>query len=317
MPTFTVIICTLNPRAGLLERTLAGLRHQTLAPSDWDLLIIDNGSDPPLAGTLDIRWHPNAHVITENQRGLTIARLRGIAAAETPLLVFVDDDNILAPTYLENASRVANEWPLLGAWGGAILPEYQSQPDPKYTPWYSYLAIRDVTRDAWGNGYDISHTPWGAGMVVRHAVAEMYAANIANNGIRKSLGRSGASLSSSEDIDLAWTSIDCGLGVALFRSLSLRHIIPAFRLEPQYLLRLCEGTTESILLLRWARDLPLPSRGGSLLSRSVGFAKWLRMKSPARQFAQAYARGQSRAWKRIDALSRNAQVSPFADGSLP
>ena len=46
--------------------------------------------------------------------GLTYARLRGIKEASGDLLVFVDDDNVLDPDYLETVQRVAEEKPFLG-----------------------------------------------------------------------------------------------------------------------------------------------------------------------------------------------------------
>ena len=40
-------------------------------------------------------------------------------------IVYVDDDNLLAPDYLAEVVRIAREWPELGAWGGHIEAEFE------------------------------------------------------------------------------------------------------------------------------------------------------------------------------------------------
>src|SRR5207253_8452559 len=47
----TVILPTRNPHPERLRRTLAGLAAQTLAPTQWEVLVIDNASDRP--------WEPD------------------------------------------------------------------------------------------------------------------------------------------------------------------------------------------------------------------------------------------------------------------
>ena len=96
----SVIICTRNPREDYLRRTLDALKAQSLPKDQWELLVVDNASDAPLAGRFDLSWHPNARHVREEKVGLTHARLHGIAASQADLLVFVDDDNVLRPDYL-------------------------------------------------------------------------------------------------------------------------------------------------------------------------------------------------------------------------
>ncbi|HEX8297148.1 MAG TPA: glycosyltransferase family A protein, partial [Chthoniobacteraceae bacterium] len=102
-PELTVILCTHNPRADYLEQTLAALRAQTLATEGWELLLVDNASTHAVADRCDLTWHPNARAIREDRLGLTMARTCGFRAAQTDVLVLVDDDNLLAPNYLTNA----------------------------------------------------------------------------------------------------------------------------------------------------------------------------------------------------------------------
>jgi glycosyltransferase involved in cell wall biosynthesis len=99
----SVIICTHNPRRDYFARVLDGLRNQTLPLDKWELLIVDNLSQVPLASSWDISWHPTARHILESELGLSPARQRGIQEASTDLIIFVDDDNVLDETYLADS----------------------------------------------------------------------------------------------------------------------------------------------------------------------------------------------------------------------
>src|SRR5262245_3180408 len=97
----SVVICTHNPRLDYLRRALDGLKAQALPRDRWELLVVDNASDTAPVAAADLAWHPRAAVVREDVLGLTAARVRGIAATNGDLVVFVDDDNIVAPDYLE------------------------------------------------------------------------------------------------------------------------------------------------------------------------------------------------------------------------
>ncbi len=65
----SVIICSHNPRREYLRRTLEALQAQTLSSTEWELLVIDNRSDPPLAASLELSWHPQSRVVREENLG--------------------------------------------------------------------------------------------------------------------------------------------------------------------------------------------------------------------------------------------------------
>jgi hypothetical protein len=257
----SVIICTHNPRPGYLHRVLDALKAQTLPPEQWELLLIDNASKEPLAGKWDLSWHPHARHVREDELGLTPARLRGIREKKGEILVFIDDDNLLAPDYLEKAMEIEKQWAILGAWGGSSLPEFEVKPPEWAKPYLRYLALREVKEDYWSNfSDDPGRMPWGAGMCVRRRVAAEYAIRLARDPIRRALDRSGRSLGSCGDSDLAMTACDLGFGTGLFRALQLTHLIPADRLQEPYLLDLMEGMAYSLAILKALRGpLPKPS----------------------------------------------------------
>ena len=261
----SVIVCTHNPRPDYLRRVIDALAAQTLSTLRWELLLVDNASADPLCGRCDVSWHPNARHIRESDLGLTPARLRGISEARGKLLVFVDDDNVLAADYLERALGIAGAWPLLGAWGGTIVGEFETRPQPWAEPLLAFLGIRKFDIAVWSNNPDDWHAqPCGAGLCVRASVASEYRRQVDTQPWRRRLDRIGHSLSSCGDSDLVQTSCDLGLGFGNFPELVLTHLIPARRLEPDYILRLMQGMAASGALLRYYRTGEAPQDQGRL-----------------------------------------------------
>lgn len=304
----SAIVCTHNPRKEFLNRTLSHLRRQSLSVDCWELLVVDNRSSESVSSWIDLTWHPRARVVCEESIGLTNARLRGIIEASSDVLVFIDDDNLLCDEYLTIALDIASQWPQLGAWGGGISPEYEAVPEPALEPYYPYLALRPVARDRWGNGRHMDATPYGAGMVVRRSVATRYAALVRTDPIRRHLGRRGQSLVSCEDIDLAWASIDLGLGIGVFSTLHLTHLIPASRMSPGYLLRLVEAVTASHVVLDTLHGLPVAPRYRSPFRRAIDEVRLFRKTAVERQFVRARQRGLRRGWHMVDELfTRNSE----------
>ena len=251
----SVVICTHNPRASYLERVLSALAAQTLDRGFWELILVDNASVEPVGA--DLRWHPGARLVTESKLGLVHARSRGIQESTGGILIFVDDDNVLAPEYLDAARAIAGERPYLGAWSGQIRGEFEIEPPPWARPYVGMLALREPERDIWGNATESwDGTPWGAGMCVRRSVATAWIQALQHDPARQLLGRCGTGLAAAEDCDLAYTACDMGLGTGVFRRLQVMHLIPRERLELSYFTRLAEGTAFSEAILRSLRHGP-------------------------------------------------------------
>ena len=295
-PALSVIVCTHNPRREYLERALAGLAAQTLPRDRWELVLVDNASNSPVVSWFDASRAPQPRLISEPQLGLTHARLRGVRETSGDVIVFVDDDNVLAADYLEQADAIGREWPRLGTWGGQTLPEWEATPAPWTKRYWNWIGVRELDRDLWSNlRNDMRSAPFGAGMCVRRHVAETYAQVVSGDELRRSLGRTGTQLIGSEDSDLAFTSCDLGLGNGIFCRLKLTHIIPRQRLQEKYLLKLVESLTYSNTLLMLAHGVaaPIPSRA----QRFLQFYQSLFIAQRARRFDRARARGRSRAWR--------------------
>jgi glycosyltransferase involved in cell wall biosynthesis len=248
----TVIIPTHRPHPDRLGRVLAGLSAQTLPAFEWETLLIDNGSSP----ALDLYSLPsdrpvNLRILPEPKLGLTHARRRGLHAAQGDVCVFVDDDNVLTPSYLADAVRLFGSDSELGAIGGPSRPEFAVAPAPWIEEFFPLLAVRDLgprplttkLRPS-DEGHRVlypSHAPIGAGLALRrHAMDTWLAADASSLSDRQ-----GQALSSGGDNDIVLTLLRAGWRVGYFPALALTHLIPASRLDPAYLGRLNRGIQKS------------------------------------------------------------------------
>ena len=270
----SVILCAHNPRADYLSRVLEALRAQKLPVDQWDLLLVDSASEKPLQSRIDLSWHPGARHLREETPGLLPARMSGIGAAFGELLVFVDDDTLLDPDYLEQSLSISRHFPKLGVWGGSVLAEYEAPPPEWIGEYEQEISVREISRDSWSNLPGM-RDPWviGAGMSVRRSLARRYAKIVEGDSRRHLLGRNPASLLGAEDIDLVLSVCYEGYGRGVFRSLKLIHLIPPHRCKPDYLEAITKGNAASFHLIRYFR-------GEVGLIRSPGALQnlWLKIK---------------------------------------
>lgn len=247
----SVIICTHNPKLKILNRTIEALKHQTLPREEWELLIVDNNSDFPVHNLVDISWNQSGRCISEENQGLTSARLRGMKEAKADLLLFVDDDNFLRNDYLEILIHTMNSMPLLGVLGaGKMLPEFEVAPSGEKLSFLRSLAIRNEERAHFSNAVSYHRAiPFGAGLCIRNSIARAYAKSCASRPLATSLDRNGDILLSGGDIDLALHACREGYLAGVLPELELIHFIPKERLDPNYLVKIAAGHAASGYLL--------------------------------------------------------------------
>jgi glycosyltransferase involved in cell wall biosynthesis len=235
---------------------------QTLPREQWELLVIDNASNERLAEAWDLSWHPCARHIRENNPGLTPARLRGIKESCSSLLIFVDDDNVLAPDFLEKAVTILGDYPYLGVFGAGILePEFETEPPPELVPHLSMLALRSVAVVRWSNNNkDYQTIPWGAGICVTRRVANHYLQLVDQLNVSALIDRREQHLFAGGDDLFSWASVAVGQGFGLFPELRVTHLISAGRLNQRYFLRLIHDHAFSHGILNYLLTGILPKR---------------------------------------------------------
>jgi glycosyltransferase involved in cell wall biosynthesis len=262
MNAITAVLCTHNPRPDYLRRALDGLRHQTLTRDRWELLVVDNASDEKVADAFDLSWHARARHVREGTLGLTHARLRGIREASGELIVFVDDDNVLGPDYLERALEIHSRFPRLGAFGaGTLEPELEVDPEAEIRPYLTMMALRSVPRARWSNNpRDHESIPWGAGLCVSRAVVCIYARLVARLGITDVIDRRGTTLCAGGDDLFSWAAASATDGFGIFPQLRATHLVPASRLNQGYVLRLVQAHAFSHGILRYVLEGDPPRR---------------------------------------------------------
>jgi len=252
-------------------------------------LIIDNASQSPIAESLSDLTMSGLRVVRENRPGLSWARYCAVENAKAQILVFVDDDNVLDPQYLEHALGFFDDHPKIGVIGGKSIPEFAHPPEPWVEEFYDLLALRDqgnavITAPGFttekNRAYPIC-APIGAGMAIRKLAIDAWVKQLAQRKIELS-DRKGNSLSSSGDNDIVLCALEAGYGVAYVPELSLTHVITADRCSIEHLSRLNQGIQKSwvqVLALHqvcpWSAcsGWTLPIRKFRALIRSRGWRK--------------------------------------------
>lgn len=280
MPLISVIVCTHNPRKDYFRRTIEAIRAQTMPLNNWELVIVNNASsNVDIFQHQDLSWHPSACIVEEARLGLTWARIRGIRASLSDIIIFFDDDNVPDPEYIKNVAHIFERDPMLGAAGGKSIPEFEEKPEPWIMKFSGCLAIRDLGDKEIlfysDSGFKTkpqypSCAPIGAGLAIRRKLAENYITKIIDNKTRLLLGRAGKLLTSGEDNDIVLTILEARFGVGYFPQLKLRHLIPKKRLTRSYLAQLNYASYRS-----WVTVLDVHGiRPWSKVSRwSVGLRK--------------------------------------------
>lgn len=289
MIDITVIICTHNPVKEFLDRAINCLKSQSLPVDQWELLIVDNKSNVPVEKMVDLKWHPHGRYVYEPNLGLTQARIRGIREAKGSYLVFVDDDNCLDTRYLEVASIAMKANPLLGVLGaGRILPEFEVEPLPEAKSFLIMLALRNESRSyyssevSWGKAI-----PFGAGMTIKKCLALDYVEALRGREQAQGLGRSGNSLLSGEDVDIALHACSRQHIVGVIPELILTHIIPQKRVTKEYLVKIAAGHAYSHFMLgkMWGYLADYPEN--TLLKKLRYIKKWISNHGLARAIMKA------------------------------
>jgi glycosyltransferase involved in cell wall biosynthesis len=273
----SVIIPTYNPGTTRLKQTLAGLKGQSLPADQWELIIIDNNSFNNFWQQLNLSWHPAAKVVHETKQGLTYARLKGFKESTADIIVMVDDDNILDTGYLEKVLNIFRQNTQMGAIGGKSIPLFETTPPEWLGEFYGSLALRDLGDETiiatWNNQYPAC-APIGAGMAIKREALTSYIEKIASGNSNIS-DRTGNSLSSGGDNDIVIGILKSGWQVGYFPDLRLQHIIPAQRMQADYLARLLNGTNKSWVQLLQSHDInpwqPITKPGAVLRKAKAWF----------------------------------------------
>lgn len=117
----SVIIATHN-RHQKLSETLSSVARQEIGTGEYEIIVVDDGSNPPVVIE---SGNETPSVVLVRVEGLerSAARNRGAAVARGELLIFIDDDISVKPDFVAAHVRAQDEWPGVLAVGTIRLPD--------------------------------------------------------------------------------------------------------------------------------------------------------------------------------------------------
>jgi cellulose synthase/poly-beta-1,6-N-acetylglucosamine synthase-like glycosyltransferase len=170
--SFTVAICTYNG-AKRIPDVLDCLCLQAGTESlNWEVIVVDNNSTDETAAVVaqyQARW-PLAiplRYVFEQRQGAGYARHKAMRVAASPLVGFLDDDNLPSPAWVEAAYRFAQQNPAVGAYGSRIQGDFERHPPKDFERIAPFLALTDRGNDPLLYHPQAKILPPGAGMVVK------------------------------------------------------------------------------------------------------------------------------------------------------
>lgn len=239
-----ICICTYNPRPEILDLVLRSIQRQSADLSTFRLLIIDNGSSPPLQNSiLDpiIQSGIKARIVFEPITGLVNARLRAIRETNQNWILFVDDDNELFPDFIAEGIKFIDEYSEVGCFGGKILLPANLKPPQWAYPFLPFLAIKDLGEEPI-IGKSPEWQPWepsGAGAFVNRKLLDEYEDYIESMPAVSTLGHSGMrNLGAGDDSLIMRSAFRFGLACAYNPRTSVYHHLDSSRFEFTYLIKL-------------------------------------------------------------------------------
>jgi glycosyltransferase involved in cell wall biosynthesis len=230
----TTAICTYD-RYDMLAESIASVRSQQLPRGSGRILVVDNSPDPHRAREFAEQYGEcaNLEFVFEPRPGIANARNVALAACETELLAFIDDDAVAHPGWLAALVKAFDEGGEdVAVVGGRVVPRWGA-PRP---PWlhesaFAYLSLIDLGPER----QTIERRQWLAGANLAFRVDTLRAAG----GFANHLGRNGAQggLLSNEETDAIRRIQDQGARAVYEPAASVDHFIPPERLEQSWFRR--------------------------------------------------------------------------------
>ena len=229
----SVIVCTYN-RDRYIYNALSSIAGNDFPKSEYEIILVDNNCTDHTTSEVERfrKDFPEIDIkyVTESEQGLSHARNRGIRESNGDILVYVDDDATVNSSYLSSLSTLFVRRPDILAAGGPIIPVYEDGMEPKWMNRHlrrlltGYLFFGKKEKD-----FPVNHYPGGGNAAYRRTVFE-------KTGLfNTDLGRKGKNLSAGEEKDIFDRMTSAGMKFIYTPDAVLYHIIPHYKLEPEYL----------------------------------------------------------------------------------
>jgi glycosyltransferase involved in cell wall biosynthesis len=227
----SVIVCTYN-RDKYLYKALSHIASNDYPADDYEIVLVNNNStDNTLAEAERLKLaYPNINItiVTEQQNGLSFARNRGIEESKGDFLVFLDDDTAVGSNYLHNISKNLAKHPDAIAFGGKVVPIFETG-IPKWVSCWT-MPLFAVTDKGEGTlAFKGQSYPVGANMGVKRSAFEKYGT------FDTQLGRKRDMLLGGEEKDFFYRLKADKQKIYYFGNISVEHLIPETRTTSDYI----------------------------------------------------------------------------------
>jgi glycosyltransferase involved in cell wall biosynthesis len=253
----TVVICTYNGGHRFPEVLEALLTQVNTEEFSWEILLVDNNSTDNTAQIVrdyqkQFQGIAPLQYCFEPLQGAAHARHRAVKEVKSPLIGFLDDDNIPAKDWVSAAYKFAQEHPKAGAYGSLISPEFESEPPHNFQRLMPFLAITQRGSKPLLYQSDKNLLPPSAGLVVR---TQVWRESVPEHCILS--GRTPGSMLTGEDIEALSYIQKQDWEIWYNPAMQIVHKIPRHRLEPEYLIPFFRGIGLSRYVTRMVRVNPI------------------------------------------------------------
>ncbi|MAS09667.1 glycosyltransferase family 2 protein [Salinisphaera sp.] len=168
----SVVMTTFN-RSDLLAQTLDSLAAAAPNQLSWQLIVVDNASTDRTADVL-ASYAESLPIVSlyEPVAGYARAKNRGLEQATGEIIVFTDDDVIVASNWLSALFDASQRWPDVNIFGGRIQPVLPDQ----LPPWLRSETMQTRMTRRFGYFYPrsdegfVDQSPIGCNLALRASV---------------------------------------------------------------------------------------------------------------------------------------------------
>jgi len=246
-PGVSIVICCHNG-ANRLPQTIRHIAQQEVADHiPWEVIIVDNRSSDRSALIARSEWSrfnctARFRIVLEYALGLSHARARGMREAQYEYVVMCDDDNWLAPDYVEKVYHIMIKKPRIGALGGLGRLVFEVPP-PSYIEYSNIFAAGEQSPMS---GKVRENKVYGAGCVLRKSAYD----RLYKLGFQSLLtDRKGKELSSGGDYELCYALAISGYDIWYDDRLRFTHFITRDRLTWEYYIRYARESAQCFEVL--------------------------------------------------------------------
>lgn len=260
-PGISVIVCCFNSEHRIASTLAHIAKQENIDHLFVEVILVDNNSTDNTTNVARTTWSTVSSkfpliIIEEPKPGLGSARLKGVNTANYEYVLFCDDDNWLAPNYIEKAISILLDNSEIGALGGTGNAMFDRDCEP---PNWFYLFQRKYATGKQGPSdsqlHDMTNNRgyvYGAGSIYRKGVLQKFVYSNINLLLQ---GRTGSKLISGDDNEIGYLVGFSGYKIVWNNSLQFMHYIDSKRLTSDYIVKLRKGEARNYDVIRTYQDL--------------------------------------------------------------